>query len=232
MNLLCMLVCCIFSIISSFATVVLPQPVVVGIAGGTGSGKTYISEKILEELGSNVTILYQDSYYKGVDPKTFKGHETVNFDHPEAIEFSLLAKHIKALKNFESIEMPTYDFVTSTRCKETVEVHPKNIILVEGILLLAVPEIRDLLDIKVFIHTDDDIRLLRRILRDTQERGRTLDCIHKQYVKTVYPMYKEFVEPSKNHADIMISGNRNNDIALDLLVSKLKKDIQMYANAE
>ncbi|PCI95230.1 uridine kinase [Candidatus Aerophobetes bacterium] len=208
------------------------EPIIVGIAGGTGSGKTYLSNKLLKELGDNVAIVYQDAYYKGVDRKTFKGPETVNFDHPDAIDFDLLVNHLKLLKNSVAVQMPTYDFVTSTRNEATVEVSPKNIILVEGILLLAMPEIRELLDIKIFIDTDDDIRVIRRVLRDTRERGRSLDSIHKQYVRTVHPMYKEFVHPSKTHADILISGNKNNEVAIDLLVSKLKKDVQMFANAD
>ncbi|MCH9631523.1 MAG: Uridine kinase [Chlamydiia bacterium] len=218
--------------LSLFAKAEIYEPIIVGIAGGTGSGKTYLSNKILEELGDDVAIVYQDSYYKGVDAKTFKGPETVNFDHPDAIDFSLLVKHLKLLKNNTSIQMPTYDFVTSTRCSETVEVVPRNIIIVEGILLLAMPEVRDLLDIKIFIDTDDDIRMIRRVLRDNKERGRSLDSIHKQYVRTVHPMFKEFVHPSKTHADVKISGNKRNDVAIDLLVSKLKKDVQMFANAD
>lgn len=200
-----------------------PQVTLVGIAGGTGSGKTYLSEKLLKELGNDVVIISQDSYYKGLDATTLKYREDVNFDHPDAIDFPLLLEHLKSIKEGKSVAVPVYDFKTSSRQKETTLVAPKKVVIVEGILIFSVPEVRDILDLKVFVDTDDDIRLLRRFVRDIAERGRTIENVSNQYLKTVYPMHKKFVVPSKSFADMVIQGNHEESSAIESIVSKLNK---------
>lgn len=194
-----------------------------GIAGGTGSGKTYLSQKLLKELGDDVVVISQDSYYKGIGPATLKHRDDVNFDHPDAIDVALFQEHLKSLKENKSIAVPVYDFKTSSRQKETTLVEPKKVIIVEGILLYSIPEVRDLLDVKVFVDTDDDLRLLRRFVRDVSERGRPIESISTQYLKTVYPMHKEFVAPSKSFADMIVQGNHEEESVIESIIAKVKK---------
>lgn len=197
------------------------QVMIIGISGGSGSGKTTLAKKIHEQFPESVLIT-QDSYYRDLSHLTFEERQQVNFDHPDSLEFSLLSEHLKTLKNGNSINVPVYDFCTHSRTKNVEEVRPANIIIVEGILLLAIEDIRNLFDIKLFVDTDSDVRVLRRIQRDMNERGRELSEIHKQYLSTVKPMHEAFVEPSKRFADIIIPEGGENKIALDFIIAKLK----------
>lgn len=196
---------------------------IVCIAGGTGAGKTTIAKKLLENMGDRAIILSQDSYYKDLSHLTREERKKINFDHPNSIEFDLLRKHLLQLKRGEVINVPKYDFNTSNRMKEFTTVVPKDILILEGILLLAVPEIRELADIKVFVDVDDDVRLLRRIKRDVEERGRTISNVQDQYMSTVRPMHQKFVAPSKQYADIIIPHGAGNIVAIDLLFAQLRE---------
>lgn len=200
--------------------------ILIGVAGGSGSGKTTVANNLVKAFESEVTtLLEQDAYYKELTNMTLEEKAKVNFDHPNSIEFELLKKHIEALKNGESIERPIYDFTTHSRKKGTVKINPSKIIVVEGILIFAVPEIRELFDVKIFVDTDTDEMILRRIERDMNERGRSFESIKNQYLTTVKPMYLEFCEPSKRYADVIIPRGGENKIAIDMLVSNLKRYI-------
>jgi len=197
--------------------------VVIGICGGTGSGKTTIAEEILKKIDTKDSILLeQDSYYKNLNNLSFKERSKTNFDHPSAIDFSLMIKHINMLKNGKSIFKPKYDFTRHIRSTEVEQVKPAKILIVEGILIFAISELRDLFDVKVFVDTDDDERLLRRINRDIKERNRNIDNIQLQYRSTVKPMHLEFVEPSKRYADIIIPRGGGNKVAIGMVTSRLK----------
>ncbi|MDO4589439.1 MAG: uridine kinase [Fusobacterium sp.] len=201
--------------------------ILVGVAGGSGSGKTTIANNLVKAFHPDVaTLLEQDAYYKELTNMTIEEKAQVNFDHPDSIEFELLKKHIEALKNGESIERPIYDFTTHSRKSGTVKINPTKIIIVEGILIFAVPEIRELFDVKIFVDTDADEMILRRIERDINERGRSFESIKNQYLTTVKPMYLEFCEPSKRYADVIIPRGGKNKIAIDMIVSNLKKYIE------
>jgi len=194
---------------------------VVGIAGGTGSGKTTFAESIQEKLGEEVSLISQDSYYRELTHLSMADRAQTNFDHPDSIDFELLREQIVQLQNGQAIEKPIYNFSTYSREETTETVSPTRVILVEGILIFSVPELRELLDIKVFIDTDADIRLLRRIERDINERGRTFPGVQKQYLATVRPMHDVFVEPSKQYADIIVPGGGKNPVARDLVLARL-----------
>ncbi|MDC0864779.1 uridine kinase [Rickettsiaceae bacterium] len=198
---------------------------IICVAGGTGAGKTTIANKIKAQVGDSAAIISQDSYYKDLSHMTIEERGKVNFDHPDSIEFSLLKKHLLQLKNGESIEVPIYDFTTSNRTGKTKTLLPKDIIILEGILVLAVPEIHDILDIKLYVEVEDDERLLRRIKRDIEERGRTIENVRKQYLATVKPMHQKFVAPSKKFANLIIPYDSENIVAVDLLVTELRKKI-------
>jgi uridine kinase len=200
----------------------MPHPIIIGIAGGTGSGKSTIAKIIRENVKNNITILTQDSYYRSFGHLSKEEREHINFDHPNSFDTKLLIEHIKLLKNKIPINMPVYDFKTHLRKEETVLKKPSKIIIVEGILIFENRELRNLMDIKIFVDTDADIRILRRIERDMKERGRTLQSIIEQYRDTVRPMHLEFVEPSKRFADIIIPEGGHNKIAIDLIISKIK----------
>jgi uridine kinase len=202
----------------------MKTPLVIGIAGGTGSGKTTVTTKILERLDmGKVVVLRQDYYYK--DISAFKGipPERINFDHPDAFESSLLVEHLSQLKEGRAILQPFYDYSTSKRMKETTPVEPRSVIIVEGILIFTERELRDLMDIKIFVDTDADERLLRRLRRDLVERGRSIESVMQQYVETVKPMHEEFVEPSKRWADVIIPRGGQNAVAIDMVVSKIRE---------
>jgi len=199
------------------------KPLVIGIAGGTGSGKTTVAQKIYESLnGINVVIIPQDAYYKDLGYLILEDRKKINFDHPSSIDNELLVKHLKKLINKENIEMPMYSFKSYTRMKETVKIISQNIIVLEGILVLEEEKIRNLLDVKIYVDTDEDERFIRRLIRDTKKRGRTMESVINQYLTVVKPMFLQFVEPSKRYADIVIPQGGLNDVAIDIIVSKIK----------
>lgn len=200
------------------------QPIVIGIAGGSGSGKTTIAHEIYERLHQNdhMLILTQDSYYKNNDKLSMEERQKINYDHPDAFDMPLLTEQLKQLMNRQSIEMPVYNFTAHTRSKETIHIEPADIIILEGILVLSDKQLRDLMSIKIFVDTDDDIRFIRRLERDTQERGRTMDSVITQYLATVKPMYHQFLEPTKRYADIIVPEGGENDVAIDMLTTKLR----------
>jgi uridine kinase len=200
------------------------EPILVGIAGGTGSGKTTLAEKIHQAFPQSI-LISQDSYYKDYPDIPFEERIKMNFDHPNALEFSLLRDHLIDLKNGIPIEQPTYSFHFFAREKETKWVEPFPIILVEGILLLAATEVRDLFDIKIYVDTDDDVRVLRRIERDMVERSRDFNSVKEQYLTTVKPMHEAFVEPSKKYADVIVPNGGHNQVAIDLILAKLSSEI-------
>lgn len=191
---------------------------IIGIAGGTGSGKTTVVKQIIDELPYNeVTVISQDSYYKATDDLTYEERTQINFDHPKAIDFKLLREHLAALKEGQTIEQPVYSFVEHNRVKETVTTKPTNVIIVEGILILSKRKMRELLDIKIFVHADSDERLIRRLKRDIAERGRDLDEVLNRYQTTLKPMHEQFIEPMKEYADIIIPNNKYNTVAIDIV---------------
>ncbi len=178
----------------------------IGIAGGTGSGKTTLTRHLKEHFGDAVTVIGHDSYYKRQEGKTYEERAKVNYDHPDAFETSLLVEHLRELKAGRSIRCPVYSYVDHNRTDETVEIFPTKVIIVEGILIFQDPALRDLFDIKIFVETDADVRILRRALRDIRDRGRTLESVITQYLTTVKPMHEQYVEPSRKYADIIVRG--------------------------
>lgn len=197
-------------------------PLVVGIAGGTASGKTTVARKLHEALqGNRVAFIDQDAYYKDLIDLPMAERREINFDHPDAFDIELLVHQLKELKAGRSIEKPVYNFVESLRDSRTVPVEPADIILIEGILVLHMPQVRDMLDVKIFVDADDDVRVIRRLLRDIKERGRDFDHVVSQYFRHVRPMHFGFVEPSKRHADIIVPHGGNNDTAIAMLVGAL-----------
>lgn len=201
------------------------QPIIIGIAGGTGSGKTSITNAIFAEVGEHLTIIPQDSYYKDYSELSFEERSNINFDHPNAFDYELLIEHISSIKKKVPINVPIYDFKTHSRLEKTTLVQPTKIIVVEGILVFENKKLRDIMDIKIFVDTDADVRILRRIERDMKERGRSLESIMTQYRETVRPMHNEFVEPSKRFADIIIPEGGQNIIGIDMIVAKIKSII-------
>jgi uridine kinase len=191
---------------------------IIGIAGGTGSGKTTVVKKLLEKLPDNkVVILPQDSYYRDSSDKPIEERLEMNFDHPDSIEWELLVNHLKKLKSGEEIQQPIYSYLTCTRAKETIPVKPCKVVIVEGILILTSPELRDMLDLKVFVDADADDRLIRVINRDIVERGRSVNKVMERYEQTVKPMHLQFIEPTKRFANIIVPQGGNNHIAIDIL---------------
>lgn len=198
------------------------ETMIIGIAGGTGSGKSTLAERLAEVLQDNAIIISEDAYYRDLSHLSFDERKAANFDHPNAIEFSLLEQHLIALKQGVTIEQPTYNFKTHARKSETRIVQPAQVIIVEGILLFAIPSIRDQLDLKVFVDVDNDIRLLRRIDRDMKERERKFPDIEQQYLETVRPMHEAFVEPSKQYADIIVPRGGQNQKAFQAILALLQ----------
>ncbi len=191
---------------------------ILGIAGGTGSGKTTVVNQILNELPADeVGVISQDSYYRKNDNMDYDERSKINFDHPKSIDFDLLVKHLKALKKDKIIEQPVYSFVTHNRTKDTVKTHPRKVMIVEGILVFTDKKLRDLFDIKIYVHADSDERLIRRIRRDVAERGRDVSEILDRYQKTLKPMHQQFIEPGKVYADIIIPNDRYNTVAVDIV---------------
>jgi len=199
------------------------RPLVIGIAGGSASGKTTVTNKILEGLDrSQVIVLQHDSYYKDLSQFGDVQPDAINFDHPNSLETSLLIEHICALREGRPIEQPVYNFTTNRRMKETIRMEPKGILIVDGILIFVEKALRELMDIRIFVDTDADERLVRRIRRDIVERGRSLDSVIAQYLRTVKPMHLEFVEPSKHWADIIIPRGAENAVAIDMVVTRIR----------
>lgn len=201
----------------------MKKPIVIGIAGGSGSGKTSVTRAIYEKFSDkNILVLEQDYYYKDQSNIPFEERLKTNYDHPLAFDNDLLIKHVKQLLNFEQIEKPVYDYTMHTRSGKTITVTPKNVIILEGILVLEDMRLRNLMDIKVFVDTDSDIRIIRRILRDINERGRTIDSVIEQYVSVVRLMHLQFIEPTKRYADLIIPEGGQNDVAVDLMATKIQ----------
>ena len=198
-------------------------PVVVGIAGGTGSGKTTVANVIVERVGAGqVAYLPHDAYYKDLSDLPEAQRASINFDHPNSLDSALMVEHIKQLKNGQAVELPVYDFKTHIRTDRITRIQPKPVVLVEGILIFAEPELRQLFDVKIFVDTDADVRFIRRLQRDIDERGRSTESVIRQYQSTVRPMHLEFVEPSKRYADVIIPEGGLNTVAMDMVVARLK----------
>ena len=199
---------------------------IIGLAGGTGSGKTTVVHQIMNELpNTEVGVISQDSYYKENHGLSFDERALINFDHPRAIDFELLVKHLKALKAGETIEQPVYSFIQHNRTDDTVSTHPRKVMIVEGILILTNPELRELFDIKIFVHADSDERLIRRLKRDISERGRDIDEVLTRYQNTLKPMHEQFIEPTKAFADIIIPNDKYNTVAIDVVRAVINQRI-------
>lgn len=199
---------------------------VIGIAGGTGSGKTTLMNNLIETFRDHVTLLSHDNYYKRHDDLTYEERCGLNYDEPAALETDLMAMHLEQLRQGQSIDCPVYDFTTHNRSDKTIRIVPKNVIIVEGILIFEDKQLRDLMDIRVFVDTDADVRLCRRILRDVTERGRTLESVLSQYQDTVKPMHEMYVEPSKKFAHIIVPEGGKNIVALDMLMGRIRRHLE------
>lgn len=203
------------------------EPVVIGMAGGTGSGKTTVANEILKRAGTKmISFIQHDAYYKDLGNLAQAQRAMQNFDHPDALDNELLIKHLQALKAGQPIEMPVYDFTTHTRTRETRHVEPHRVIILEGILIFADEALRRQMDVKIYVDTDADIRFIRRLQRDIAERGRTMESVIHQYLATVRPMHQEFVEPSKRYADVIIPEGGFNEVAMEMIASRIKALLQ------
>jgi uridine kinase len=204
------------------------RPIVFSVAGGTASGKTTVARAVLDAVGaSQVAYLPHDAYYKNRDDLSADERALLNYDHPNSLETKLLIKHVKQLREWQPVQVPVYDFTQHRRTEETVLVEPSPIILVDGILVFTRRKLRELMDIKVFVDTDSDVRFIRRLKRDMDERGRSLNSVVSQYLETVRPMHIKFVEPSKRFADVIIPGGGLNIVAMDMVVSQLRAMLQL-----
>ncbi len=205
---------------------------VIGIAGGSGSGKTTVVNAITEKLKEKVVVVPQDSYYKDSSHLPMEERQKINFDHPDSIDFQLLCEHLDALKRGETVEQPVYSYITCSRSKtETVTVEPAEVIIIEGILVFTCKELRDQMDIKIFVDADDDDRLMRVMARDIIKRGKTVEKVIERYSKTVKPMYLQFIEPSKRYADIIIPQGGHNKVAIDIITATIEKSLREKKNA-
>ena len=205
----------------------IPRPLIIGIAGGTGAGKTTIARTVVAELaGESVTLIEHDHYYRDRPDLPFEARAQLNYDHPDSLESELLATHLDALARCESVQRPNYDFMLHRRTDNTTRVDPPRVVVVEGILIFAEPALRERFDVKIFVDTPADIRVLRRIRRDMERRGRQFDDIRRQYLKTVRPMHEAFVEPSRRFADLIIPEGGNNRVAIELVVERLRKALR------
>lgn len=222
----------LFTFFLLFSPLQATPKIIVGIVGGSGSGKTTLAQNIYKSFPNHCIIISQDCYYRDLPHLPIEERAKTNFDHPDSLEFTLLEEHLLALKEGKSIQLPTYNFQTHMREKETLTVEPADIIVVEGILLLAVPQIRQLFDISFFVDADDDVRLFRRIERDITERARTLESIKKQYFITVKPMYDQFVKPSRQHADVIVPVGGHNSKALAIIRAKLQETLSYGLDRE
>lgn len=202
----------------------------IGIAGGTGSGKTTITNRLVECFGGDVSIVHHDNYYKAHHDLSYEERTLLNYDHPDAFDSDRMIADLRALRQGKTIQCPVYDYTIHDRAKETISIHPTPVIIVEGILIYAIPELCDQLDIKIFVDTDADVRILRRILRDVQERGRSLESVISQYLTTVKPMHEQFVEPSKRRADVIIPEGGQNQVALEMVVQRVRAHLESARN--
>jgi uridine kinase len=203
------------------------KPMIIGIAGGTGSGKTTVARSIFNSLPEkNIAIIEQDSYYKDQTHLSMEDRVKTNYDHPLAFDNDLLINHLKHLLALKTVQKPVYDFTNHTRSKEFILIEPKDIIIIEGIMILEDKKLRDLMDIKIFVDTDADLRIIRRIVRDINDRGRTLDSVVEQYISTVKPSHDTFIEPSKKYADVIIPEGGYNKVAIDIMVAKIQSLIR------
>ena len=200
------------------------KPIIIGVAGGTASGKSTVAEAILERVGrEHIAYIQHDSYYRDLSHLPLEERARMNFDHPDALETELLVEHLRQLQAWQPIEVPIYDFATYTRSGRTRRVEPRRVVLVEGILIFVDKQLRDMMDIKLYVDTDADMRFIRRLQRDMRERGRTLESVIRQYLETVRPMHLEFVEPSKRYADIIIPSGGFNETAIEMIVARIQK---------
>ncbi|MCH7322192.1 uridine kinase [Solibacillus sp. MA9] len=207
------------------------RPVVIGIAGGSCSGKTSVTRAIYDVFRDHsVVVIEQDYYYKDQSHMTFDERLLTNYDHPLAFDTDLLIEHVHSLIDYKAVKKPVYDYVQHTRSEEVIDVEPKDVIIVEGILVLEDERLRDLMDIKLFVDTDSDLRIIRRIQRDIKERGRTADSVIDQYLSAVRPMHNMFIEPTKRYADVIIPEGGDNNVAIDLMVTKIKTILETGAN--
>ncbi|MEX1377397.1 MAG: uridine kinase [Eubacteriales bacterium] len=206
--------------------------IIIGIAGASGSGKTTIANRIHEPLGDDAVLITHDSYYKNHDELDFEQRSKINYDHPNSLESDLLVKHLMELKEGKSINIPQYDYTQHQRKPDTINVKPCSVILVEGILIFTEPKLRELMDLKIYVDTDPDICLIRRINRDVKKRNRSLDSVIEQYINTVKPMYHEFVEPSKRYADIIIPEGGYNEVANGIIINRAKTIINKSKKEE
>jgi uridine kinase len=207
-------------------------PLVIAIAGGSGSGKTTVANAILERVGADrIAYLPHDAYYRDLNDLPLAQRTQINFDHPNSLETELLIEHIHRLKNWESVQLPVYDFTTHTRTKQTKLVEPQRVIIVEGILIFGEPALRELFDVKIFVDTDADLRFIRRLQRDITERGRTTESVIRQYTSTVRPMHLEFVEPSKRYADVIIPEGGLNPVAMEMVIARVESLLQPFSQS-
>ena len=200
---------------------------IIGIAGGTGSGKTTLTERLKAEFQGDVSVLYHDNYYKSHSDMTYEERAKLNYDHPDAFETERMIADLQALRRGEAVECPVYDYTVHDRSPQTLVVQPTKVILVEGILIFAEPELRALMDIKIFVDTDADVRILRRIMRDVKKRGRSLDSVVQQYLTTVKPMHEQFVEPSKRYADLIVPEGGRNQVAMEMIIQRIRSHISL-----
>ncbi len=199
--------------------------IIIGIAGGTGSGKTTLTRHLKEHFGSDVTVVSHDNYYKRQEGKTYEERALQNYDHPGAFDTDLLIRHLRELREGRPIQCPVYSYVDHNRTDQTTEIFPTKVLIVEGILIFQDPELREMFDIKIFVETDADERILRRCLRDVEERGRTLRSVVTQYLTTVKPMHEQYVEPSRKHADIIVLEGGHNLVALEMIMQRIQNHI-------
>ena len=199
---------------------------VIGIAGGSGSGKTTLMKRLMERFGSHVSVLSHDNYYKRHDELSFEERAALNYDEPEALDTSLLVYQLDQLRHGRAIDCPVYDFALHNRSNKTIRIEPQKVIIVEGIMIFVDPDLRNLMDIRIFVDTDADVRLCRRIKRDVRERGRTIESVIEQYQTTVKPMHEKYVEPSKRYAHLVVPEGGKNTVALDMILGRIRRHVE------